>query len=100
MVRLGVAQGAGARALYAWTRLLRAQARKAGVATNDHCFGLAWSGHMTRERVRSLLAVLPDGFNEVYFHPATDRDATLRRLMPDYEHEAELDALLTTAVPE
>ena len=31
--------------------------------------------------------------SEVYFHPAVTRDATLRRLMPDYEHEAELTAL-------
>ena len=95
MARLGVPQGVGARALYAWTRLLRLQARKAGVGTNDHCFGLAWSGHMTPDRVRSLLPLLPDGFSEVYFHPATDRDAVLRRLMPDYEHEAELDSLMS-----
>jgi hypothetical protein len=30
----------------------------------------------------------------LYFHPATDRDAVLARLMPDYEHEAELATLL------
>ena len=94
MARLGVPQGLGARALYAWSRLLRYQARKAGVATNDHCFGLAWSGHMTGDRVRALMAALPDGTNEIYFHPATQQDALLRRLMPDYEHAAELEALL------
>ncbi len=94
MTRLGVPQGLGDRVLYRWTRLLRAQARKAGVAVNDHCFGLAWSGHMTTDRVQSLLPLLPDGHSEIYFHPATDRDALLRRLMPDYEHEAELAALL------
>ena len=94
MARLGVPQGLGDRVLYRWTRLLRAQARKAGVSANDHCFGLAWSGHMTADRVRSLMAMLPDGRSEIYFHPATERDATLRRLMPDYEHEAELEALL------
>jgi len=94
MARLGVPQGLGDRVLYHWTRLLRAQARKAGVSVNDHCFGLAWSGHMTPDRVRSLMAMLPDGHSEIYFHPATERDATLRRLMPDYEHEAELEALL------
>ena len=99
MARLGVPQGLGDRVLYRWTSLLRAQARKAGVATNDHCFGLAWSGHMTRDRVRALMAVLPDGDSEIYFHPATERDATLRRLMPDYEHEAEL-ATLTDSVPQ
>jgi hypothetical protein len=54
---------------------------------------------MTTDRVRRLLAALPDGVSEIYFHPsvghtATGRDATLRRLMPDYEHEAKLAALL------
>ena len=40
------------------------------------------------------MAELPDGDSEVYFHPATARDETLRRLMPDYQHEAELDAMM------
>jgi hopanoid biosynthesis associated protein HpnK len=92
--RLGTRPGVGDRALYAWTRLLRHQARAAGMITNDHCFGLAWSGHMTRDRVRGLLDHLPDGLSEIYFHPATERDALLRRLMPDYEHEAEFATLL------
>jgi chitin disaccharide deacetylase len=95
MARLGVRQGAGESLLYMWTELLRAKARRAGVATNNHCFGLAWSGHMTAERVKALLGQLPKrGSSEIYFHPATARDATLRRLMPDYEHEAELETLL------
>jgi len=90
----GTRVGLGDRALYRWTRLLRHQARAAGLATNDHCFGLAWSGHMTTDRVRRLLVVLPDGVSEIYFHPATASDPALRRLMPDYEHAAELAALL------
>ena len=36
---------------------------------------------------------MPAGLLEIYFHPATHRDALLTRLMPDYEHEAELAAL-------
>ena len=36
---------------------------------------------------------------EMYFHPATRRDAALHALMPEYEHEAELDALLRARVP-
>ena len=92
--RCGTRSGPGARALYRWTALLRRQARAAGVAINDHCFGLAWSGHMTVDRVRRLMEVLPDGINELYFHPAVRRDALLRRLMPGYEHEAELATLL------
>jgi hypothetical protein len=90
----GTQVGLGDRALYHWTRLLRRQAQQAGLATNDHCFGLAWSGHMTTERVQRLMGALPDGLSEIYFHPATMKDATLQRLMPDYEHVAELEALM------
>jgi chitin disaccharide deacetylase len=94
LARVGTWAGIGDRALYAWTRLLRHQAQAAGMITNDHCFGLAWSGHMTRERVRRLLQNLPDGVCEIYFHPATERDELLVRLMPHYEHEAEFATLL------
>lgn len=94
MAALGTRTGFGARALFAWTRLLRHQARAAGMLTNDHCFGLAWSGHMTHDRIRLLLRALPEGTSEIYFHPAMDRDPMLTRLMPDYEHAAELATLL------
>ena len=76
-----------------WTRLLRYQAYKAGMATNDWCFGLAWSGHMTTQRVATLAAHLPEGISEIYFHPATQKNTLLNRLMPTYEHHAELEAL-------
>jgi hopanoid biosynthesis associated protein HpnK len=91
---IGTHAGLGDRALYAWTRLLRHQAQAAGMITNDHCFGLAWSGHMTRERVHRLLENLPNGASEIYFHPATKRDDVLVRLMPTYEHESEFATLL------
>jgi hopanoid biosynthesis associated protein HpnK len=94
MRALGMPPRLGDRALYAWTRQLRARVLTAGLSVTDHCFGIAWSGHMTRERVHRLLAALPDGTSEIYFHPATNRDATLRRLMPDYEHVAEFETLL------
>lgn len=94
LARCGTRVRPGAHALYHWTKLLRRQVRAAGMAANDHCFGLAWSGHMTPQRLSRLLANLPDGTTEIYFHPATRRDPMLRRLMPDYDHEAELAALL------
>lgn len=94
----GTSAGLGARALAAWSRVLRAQARRAGLAVNDHAFGIAWSGHMTAPRLLALAPHLPDGLSEIYFHPASRRDAALARLMPDYEHEAELAALLDPAV--
>jgi len=98
-VGLGVPQGIGARALLAWTGLLRAQARRAGLLTNDHAFGLAWSGGMTEDRLLQLIPRLPPGLSEIYFHPAAGRDALLDRFMPDYEHEGEMAALLSPALP-
>ena len=83
----------GDAALRHWTAILRHQAHAAGMATNDWCFGLAWSGHMTTERMAALAAHLPDGVSEIYFHPATHKNAMLEELMPTYEHEAEFQAL-------
>ena len=94
MQRCGASPSFGAQALYAWTRLLRAQVRRAGMAAPDAVFGLAWTGAFTEERLRLLLPCLPDGDIELYFHPASARDAILARLMPTYQHEAELAALL------
>ena len=99
MRALGEHPSFGDHALYQWTRLLRAQARHFGVATNDHVFGITWSGHMTPARVERLLAHLPPGESEIYFHPATAKNALLTQLMPDYEHEAEYQALLSPAPP-
>jgi hopanoid biosynthesis associated protein HpnK len=90
----GLRPGIGQHVLFRWARVLRWQARRAGLATDDHVFGIAWSGQMTRDRVRRLVAHLPPGRSEIYFHPATRRDATLAALMPDYDHLAELQALL------
>ncbi len=83
------------RALYAWTNILRSQARRAGLTAPDHIFGIKWSGHMRGERIDMLLQNLPSGTTEIYFHPAIRHDEILQKLMPDYEHEAELQALLT-----
>lgn len=88
----------GDRLLYRWTDLLRYQARRAGMRMNDHCFGLAWSGRMTAERLQRLAQNLPTGVSEIYFHPAERRDITLDRLMPDYQHEGELQTLLHPGV--
>jgi len=98
LARCGTHVGVGGWALYQWTALLRRQARAAGMGVNDHCFGIAWSGHMTTERVRRLVSLLPEGDSEIYFHPAVAQDALLRRLMPDYEHAAEFAALLDRGI--
>ncbi len=98
MRRLGAPPGPGARALLGWTQLLRRQARRAGLLTNDQVFGLAWSGGMTEERLLRLIPLLPPGLSEIYFHPAARRDPLLDRLMPGYAHEGEMAALLSPAV--
>ena len=95
----GPPQTLGGRALARWCAVLRHQAKTAGLITNDQILGLGWTGHMTPDRVRVLLENLPAGLTELYFHPATNRDDTLTALMPDYDHQGELEALLKTKIP-
>lgn len=84
----------GDQALWHWTKLLRTQIRHAGMKTNDTCFGLRWSGHMTPKRVQSLIPRLPTGVSEIYFHPATGQNSSMKALMPGYNQVGELAALL------
>ena len=84
----------GARALFHWTAMLRRQLGRAGLLANDHCFGIAWSGAMTIERLLRLIPCIPDGLSEIYFHPASRPDPALSALMPAYRHEDELATLL------
>lgn len=93
IARCGTPATLGGRALYAWSALLHRRARRGGMTVADAVFGLAWSGHMTAPRLKSLIMNLPDGISEIYCHPAARRDAAIAALMPDYEHEAELAAL-------
>ncbi len=97
MRRLGERPGRGAEAMYAWAGLLLRRARRTGLATPAAVFGVAWSGAMTEERLARLVSAAP-AHAEIYLHPATRRDALLRRLMPNYRHEAELAALLSPSV--
>jgi len=92
------AQRIGARLLALWVALLRWRLKRAGIAVNDHLFGLAWSGAMTEARVLSLLPHMPDGVSEIYFHPAASRSGALIRAMPEYRHAEEFAALLSRAV--
>jgi len=98
MLACGVKPSLGDHLLYAGTRVLRAQARRAGVKSNDYAFGIAWSGHMTADRIIRLAKQLPAGLSEIYFHPASRHDTQLASLMPNYKHEAELATLLDPRV--
>jgi hopanoid biosynthesis associated protein HpnK len=79
----------------AWVGRLRRRLEQAGLAVNDHLFGVAWSGRMVEDRVLALVPFLPEGTSEMYFHPASARTSRLAALMPDYRHTEELAALLS-----
>ena len=98
MSACGVRPSLGARAMQAWSGVLRRQALRAGLEVPDAVFGISWSGAMTEERLLRLAAVLPDGLSEIYFHPASRRDATLDQLMPQYRHEQELTTLCSPEI--
>lgn len=98
MRAIGAPVGLGGWAMFQWSRVLRARLGAYGLTMPDAVFGVAWSGHMTEERVMRLLPALPEGEIELYFHPAAARDATLDRLMPSYAHQAELAALTSARV--
>ena len=86
-VRRGLPSPAGP-----WARLLRHQARRAGLIVPDAVFGLAWSGAMTRDRVAGLLHRVPPGRVEIYTHPATA--GGFDGAAPGYRYADELAALL------
>jgi chitin disaccharide deacetylase len=77
---------------------LRRRLRRAGVASNDYVFGIAWSGAMTEGRLLGLLPHLPPGVSDLYCHPATRTTPELAADMPGYRHADELTALLSPAV--
>jgi hopanoid biosynthesis associated protein HpnK len=81
-----------------WNAVLRRRLQRAGLRTNDHIFGLAWSGGMVESRILRLLPHLPDGVSETYFHPAVQRTPSLAVTMPSSRHHEELAALLSPLV--
>lgn len=92
------AVGLGPRALSWWACRLGVRARRAGLKVNDHLMGLAATGQMTEAATLAMIEMLPAGVTELYFHPATGRPPELTRAMPDYQHPAELAALLSPAL--
>ena len=77
---------------------LRRRLRRAGLAANDHVFGISSSGGMVEERLLGLLPHLPQGVSEIYCHPATRSTPALAAAMPGYRHAEELEALVSPSV--
>src|SRR5580692_6066760 len=76
--------------------LLKARVRRRRLLAADRVFGLAWSGAMTESRVAGLLAHLPDGLTEIYFHPATSN--SFSGAAPGYRYSDELAALVAPRI--
>lgn len=104
--RQAAAQADGHRAWFAagilegqFALLLRRRLDAAGIAHNDHIFGLADSGAMTGERVRRYLEVLPEGISEIYLHPATRPVAAYpAHYLSRGEYEALIDPVVASAL--
>ena len=87
--------GLGGWAMAQWCGVLRVQARRAGLVTNDYVAGLSQSGQFDEASFLAAIATLPDGVSEAYFHPATTHDPEFAATMPGYDHPGELAALLS-----
>ncbi|HEU0196620.1 MAG TPA: hopanoid biosynthesis-associated protein HpnK [Nevskiaceae bacterium] len=79
-----------------WVNLMRRRLDRAGVAHNDHIFGISESGAMDEQALLSALERLPAGLTEIYGHPATHGGLT--PTMTDYRHSDELAALMSPRV--
>ncbi len=83
-----------------WNSWLRVRMAKAGLRCNEFLLGMSQRGAMTEDAVLKLIesARALEGPGEIYFHPASRRCPELIRAMPDYDHLAELQALLSPRV--
>jgi len=78
-----------------WVAALRGRLQRAGLCTNDHLFGLAWSGGMVEARILKLIPNLPEGVSEIYFHPAAEHTPSLAPAIRSYRRAEELATLLS-----
>jgi hopanoid biosynthesis associated protein HpnK len=81
-----------------WLAIMRRRLRAAGIAHNDHVFGMADSGAMDEGRLLEILGRLPEGVTEIYLHPAVVSGAAIAPSMSGYRHAQELAALLSERV--
>ena len=93
-----IAASLSALALAPWLQLMRRRLGAAGIAYNDHVFGIGPSGAMDEAALLGILARLPAGATEIYLHPATHSGAVISPTMGTYRHADELAALLSPRV--
>uniref|UniRef100_A0A7C3WJ03 ChbG/HpnK family deacetylase n=1 Tax=Desulfobacca acetoxidans TaxID=60893 RepID=A0A7C3WJ03_9BACT len=86
--------------IFSWlSARARVFADAAGLAYNDHLFGLTNDGRMTEAHLLALIRRLKPGVTEICFHPALYPDPELMRWGPGYHRQAELAALLSPQIP-
>ncbi|MDO8526441.1 MAG: hopanoid biosynthesis-associated protein HpnK [Deltaproteobacteria bacterium] len=95
---LNAGQALNAVMMAPWVATMRAKLRAARIAFNDEVFGLFESGRMTEEAWLKIIPKIKDGVTEIYCHPAIGTAGILKETMPNYQHEAELKALLSPKV--
>lgn len=88
----------GTRTIAPWLALMRARARRAGLACNDYVWGVNDVGALTEERLLQLIDRLPDGVTEIFFHPAVEPFAGADAGTQAYRWTGELAALKSLAV--
>ncbi len=82
------------------TARMKAMLKTEGLICNDAVFGILDSGRMDSGRLLRLLAHLPPGVSEIYFHPATRKWEGISAAARAYRMEEEFAALIDPAVAE
>ncbi|HWG60002.1 MAG TPA: ChbG/HpnK family deacetylase [Candidatus Acidoferrales bacterium] len=89
----------GSVAMCAAAPRFRAAARKYGLRSPDHFFGLAATGHLDDSLLRGIIDTLPEGRTEIMTHPGIcDADLARTGSRLQGQRERELGALLHPAV--
>jgi hopanoid biosynthesis associated protein HpnK len=78
----------------------RPELDRLGIGYSVEVKGLLNSGRMTEDYLLKALDILQECLTEIYFHPGCRPDDELRHWMPDYRHEEELAALISSGVKE
>jgi hopanoid biosynthesis associated protein HpnK len=78
--------------------LARRRLARAGIAANDHLFGMNDAGAIDRARLLGMLGSLPDGVSELCCHPATGAWPEMEPAARAFRVADELAALTDPAV--
>lgn len=96
--RSGLGAASATALLAPWILLMKSRLRRAGIACNDHLFGISCSGALTEQVMLAILARLPAGVSEIYMHPALPTSQPISGSMGPYRHGEEHQMLLSPRV--